>query len=67
MPLLFVTLTGKKHGPPLYDSVALLGKDRARARILNAIQFLGGLSNKKIAHLKELWEKKEGLQILMSQ
>jgi len=63
IPLLYVAITGKKHGPPLFDSVQLLGKDRARARLLNAIQFLGGLSNKKIAHLKELWEKKEGLQI----
>jgi glutamyl-tRNA synthetase len=67
MPLLFGVITGKRQGPPLFDSVALLGKDRARARLLNAIQFLGGLSNKKIAQLKELWVKKEGLESLMSQ
>jgi glutamyl-tRNA synthetase len=67
IPLLYGVITGKKQGPPLFDSVQLLGKDRTRARLLNAIQFLGGLSNKKIAHLKELWEKKEGLNLIMSQ
>lgn len=58
MPLLYVTLTGRRQGLPLFDSVQLLGKDRTRARLLNAINFLGGLSNKKIAQLKELWETK---------
>jgi len=67
IPLLYGVITGKKQGPPLFDSVQLLGKDRTRARLLNAINFLGGLSNKKIVHLKELWEKKEGLSSLMIQ
>lgn len=58
IPLLYATITGKKQGPPLFDSAALLGKDRTRARMLNAIQFLGGLSNKKVALLKELWGKR---------
>lgn len=58
MPLLFGTLTGKRQGPPLYESVQILGKDRTRARFLNAIAFLGGLSNKKTAHLKEIWDNR---------
>lgn len=58
IPLLYATITGKKQGPPLFDSAALLGKDRTRARLLNAIHFLGGLSNKKVTHLKELWGKR---------
>ena len=58
IPLLYATLTGKRQGPPLFDSAALLGKDRARARMLNAIHFLGGLSNKKVTLLKELWGKR---------
>lgn len=56
--ILFAAITGKRQGPPLFDSVQILGKDRTRARLLQAISFLGGLSNKKIAHLKELWEKR---------
>lgn len=57
MPLLFGALTGKRQGPPLFDSAQLLGKDRTRARFLNAINFLGGLSHKQLAHLKEKWER----------
>lgn len=58
MPLLYGTLTGKKQGPPLFDSFQILGKDRARARLLGAINFLGGLSNKKVTQLKEAWERR---------
>ncbi len=58
MPLLFASLTGKRQGPPLFDSAQILGKERTRARLLNAINFLGGLSQKKIAHLKATWEKR---------
>ncbi|MCH9627312.1 MAG: Glutamate--tRNA ligase [Chlamydiales bacterium] len=58
MALLFGTLTGSRQGPPLFASVEILGKDRTRARLLTAIAFLGGLSNKKTAHLKTLWEKR---------
>lgn len=56
--ILFAAITGKRQGPPLFDSVQILGKDRTRARLLQAISFLGGLSNKKIVHLKEFWEKR---------
>ncbi|MEZ5315100.1 MAG: glutamate--tRNA ligase [Chlamydiales bacterium] len=56
MPLLFVAIMGKRHGPPLFDSVEILGKDRTRGRLLEAISFLGGLSNKKLSRLKELWQ-----------
>lgn len=59
MPLLFAVITGKRQGPPLFDSVQLLGKERTRARLLNAIQKLGGLSTKKVAHIKELWQKRQ--------
>lgn len=59
IPLLYASLMGKLQGPPLYDSVELLGKDRTRVRFLNSIAFLGGISNKKLALFKELWEKKD--------
>jgi glutamyl-tRNA synthetase len=58
MPLLFASLMGKTQGPPLFDSVTLLGKDRTRARLLRSIEFLGGVSNKKIQVLKKNWEER---------
>lgn len=59
MPILFTALTGKKVGPPLFDSAAILGKDKTRARFLEAMSFLGGLSNKKMAKLKDAWKTKQ--------
>ena len=56
IPILFATFMGKHTGPPLFDSVELLGQHRARARILAAIEFLGGISNKKMQALKESWK-----------
>jgi len=59
MPLLFATIMGNRFGPPLFASVQLLGKERTRARYLKAIEFLGGISNKKMARLTKAWEAKE--------
>lgn len=56
IPLLFVSIQGKRQGLPLFDSVSLLGKDRTRARLLAAIQFLGGISNKRQVSLKKEWD-----------
>lgn len=56
MPLLFAAIMGKLQGPPLFDSFAILGKDRCRARLLKTIEFLGGISNKKMEALKKGWE-----------
>lgn len=58
IPLLYASLTGKLQGPPLYDSFELLGKDRCRARFLNSIEFLGGISNKKMDVLSDAWENR---------
>ena len=59
IPSLFVCIMGKLQGPPLFDSVTLLGKDRTRARLMSAIEILGGISNKKIALLKKGFDKKD--------
>ena len=56
MRILFGVITGKHQGPPLFDSVSILGKDRTRARLLNGIEFLGGISNKKMSALKKKWD-----------
>jgi glutamyl-tRNA synthetase len=57
MPLLFASIMGKKQGLPLFDSASLLGKDRVRARLLQAIEFLGGVSSKKVEQLKSAYER----------
>ncbi|HXF28893.1 MAG TPA: glutamate--tRNA ligase, partial [Chlamydiales bacterium] len=57
MPLLFATIQGKRHGLPLFDSVDLLGKDRTRVRLLQAIEVLGGVSSKKQDALKKAFDR----------
>ena len=59
MPILFGSIMGKHHGPPLFDSVDLLGKDRTRARFLQSIEFLGGISNKKMSLLTKCYGKQD--------
>jgi glutamyl-tRNA synthetase len=58
IPILFAAIMGKLQGPPLFDSVTLLGKDRSRVRLMGAIELLGGISNKKMDQLKKGWDKK---------
>ncbi len=58
IPLLYASITGKLQGPPLYDSFELLGKDRCRARLLGSIEFLGGISNKKMDLLSAAWNSR---------
>lgn len=55
IPALFAVVMGKQQGPPLFDSVTLLGKDRTRVRFMSAIETLGGISNKKMDALKKGW------------
>lgn len=64
MPLLFASLMGKTQGPPLFDSAEILGKDRLRARLLNSIEFLGGISNKKGDLLKKAWERRDCKELM---
>lgn len=64
MPLLFASLMGKQFGPPLFDSAELLGKDRTRVRLLRSIDFLGGISNKKMETLKKCWDKKACTELM---
>lgn len=52
MPLLFASIMGKRFGPPLFDSVEILGKFISRARFLKAIEFMGGISRKSLEALK---------------
>ncbi len=63
IPILYGAIMGKHHGPPLYDSFELLGKDRCRARLLQAIDFCGGISNKKMDALAKGWAAKALLTV----
>jgi len=58
MRALYGAIMGKPQGPPLFDSVEILGKDRTRVRLLAAIDFLGGISNKNLSLLKKGWDEK---------
>lgn len=59
MPLLFGSIMGRTQGPPLFDSAEILGKDLCRVRFLRAIEFCGGISNRKNDELKKLWDSRE--------
>lgn len=66
MPLLFASIMGKLQGPPLFDSVGILGKDRTRVRLLQSIEFLGGISNKQLDLLKKEWDKRDCKHLMVS-
>ncbi len=64
MRILYATITGKHFGPPLFDSVDILGKERTRARLLAAVEFLGGLGKKKVSSLTKYWELRDCAQFI---
>jgi glutamyl-tRNA synthetase len=66
IPLLYAAITGKHQGPPLYDAFELLGKDRCRARLLSSVEFLGGISNKKMDLLTKGWTKRSCQELMGS-
>jgi glutamyl-tRNA synthetase len=53
--MLFVVISGARVAPPLYDSMALLGRDMTRRRLMNAIELAGGIGRKKLKKLEEKW------------
>jgi glutamyl-tRNA synthetase len=52
---MFIAIMGQPTGPPLYESVALLGIHMTRGRLRSAIETLGGLSKKKERSLEKKW------------
>jgi len=54
---LIVAVTGERVGPPLFESVALLGIDMTLMRLLEAMNALGGLSKKKADRLQKEWNE----------
>ncbi len=57
--LLFGTIMARKSGFPLFKSIDILGKNLTRARLLQAMEFLGGLSKKKLSSLQKVWQTEE--------
>ena len=49
----YVAITGSKASTPLFDSIALVGRDLTRTRLRHAIELLGGLSTKKTKALEK--------------
>ncbi len=64
IPILFLAIMGKRFGPPLFHSCELLGKERVRARILQAIETLGGISKKKMDLLTDALAKKDAKHLM---
>lgn len=62
--ILFASIMGKLQGPPLFDSVTILGKERVRARFLRAMEELGGISNKNLSSMKKAWDKQDGSSLM---
>ncbi len=54
---LIAAITGQRVGPPLFESVVLLGADLSRARLLEAMNIAGGLSKKKAGRLAKEWNQ----------
>lgn len=53
--VLFVAISGLTVAPPLYDSMALLGRDMTRRRLMDAMESIGGVGRKKMKKLEENW------------
>lgn len=54
--VMFVVISGAKVAPPLYESMALLGRDMTRRRLMTAIEMTGGIGRKKLKKLEERWQ-----------
>ena len=50
----YVAITGSPTSVPLYDAMALLGRDLVRERVRNALELLGTPSNKEQTEWKKL-------------
>ena len=55
---MIAAVTGERVGPPLFESVTLLGIDLTRMRLLDGMNVLGGLSKKKGGKLEKRWKQR---------
>ncbi|MBT4609340.1 MAG: glutamate--tRNA ligase, partial [Gemmatimonadetes bacterium] len=52
---MYAAIMGQPVGPPLFESIALLGTDMSRVRLQKATEQLGGISKKKARSLEKIW------------
>ncbi|CAM2005962.1 glutamate--tRNA ligase [Acanthopleuribacter pedis] len=52
-----LAVTGKTVVPPLFDSMAIIGSDVCRNRMMAAVTQLGPLGKKKLKKLRESWDR----------
>lgn len=55
---LTTAISGGRIGPPLFESIAILGMDLTRMRLMEAINVLGGLSKKRMGRLEKTWRER---------
>ncbi len=55
---LTAAVSGSRVGPPLFESIALLGLDLTRMRLMEAMHTLGGISKKKMTKLEKSWQQR---------
>ncbi|MBN1356749.1 glutamate--tRNA ligase [bacterium] len=53
--ILFVAVMGREIGPPLFESMEILGSNMSRRRLMNALDAAGGLGRKKLKALEKRW------------
>ncbi len=53
--ILFTVIMGASVGPPLYESMEILGRDLSRARVLSALELMGGISRNRTKSLEKEW------------
>ena len=56
MPIVFVALSGKPQAISAFDLAVLLGPDRSRARLRQALEVAGGVSKKGLKRLEKSYE-----------
>jgi len=54
--IMFTAIMGKSIGPPLFESMEILGLDISRRRLLNALETSGDLGKKKMKKLEKKWK-----------
>lgn len=57
-----VAIAGKTVAPPLYDTMAIMGSDVVRNRMMDAMTKLGGLGKKKLKKLQERYNRAKAAQ-----
>jgi glutamyl-tRNA synthetase len=57
--ILFVAMMGRPVGPPLFESMQILGIHMARRRLLNALELTGGMGRKKLKKLEKSWQQRD--------